>query len=78
MVNKHDIAIRQLALAEMAKTPGWKILKEELLDKRQQAIGKLVNGSPANIDMQEVVVSRARIKIIDETLTTVAESIKED
>ena len=73
-----DRETRRMCLEELSKTPGWKILQGELQERRESALNKLVNGSPSNIDMQEVVVARAQIKIIDDLIREVTKSIKED
>lgn len=78
MVDVSAKETRRVFIEEMCKTRGWEILREEILEKRRQAISKLISGSPSNIEMQEVVVHRARIKFIDELLSSVSESTKED
>lgn len=71
-VNKET---RRVFLEEMTGTRGWEIVKDELLSRRKQAIHVLVDGSPSNIDMQDVIVNRARVRLIDEILNSIA---KED
>ena len=73
MVDVSDKETRRVFMEEMVKTRGWEILREEILEKRKQAVSKLINGSPSNIEMQEVVACRARIKVIDELLSSVPE-----
>lgn len=66
---------RRVFLEEMTSTQGWAILKEEILNRRKQAVHVLVDGSPSNIELTDVIVNRARVRLIDEILNSIA---KED
>jgi energy-coupling factor transporter ATP-binding protein EcfA2 len=76
-MNKVDKETRKVFIDEMARTRGWEILQCELLDKRKRDISRLVNGRPSNIDLNDVIVSRARIKLIDEILESVLDGKEE-
>lgn len=71
MVDVSNKETRRVFMDEMTKLRGWEILKQEIQAKREQAVSRLVNGSPSNIDINEVVVNRARIKVLDEILDSV-------
>lgn len=77
MVSVSDKETRKVFIDEMLRTRGWEILKAELTDKRKQAVGRLVNGSPSNIEIHDVIVNRSRIKLIDEILSSVDDSKEE-
>lgn len=66
-----DAETRRVFMEELKRTRGWQILREEILAKKENDTNKLINGSPSNIKMDDVVVSRARIKLVDEILSLV-------
>lgn len=70
MVDVSTKETRRVFMDEMVKTRGWEILKQEIQAMRDTAVSRLVNGSPSNIEINEVVVSRARIKVLDEILNS--------
>lgn len=74
MVDVVDKETRRVFMEEMSRTRGWEILKNEILGKRAQAVHVLVDGSPSNIDLQTVIVNRARVRLIDEILNSIANS----
>lgn len=66
-----DAETRRVFMEELKRTRGWQILREDILAKKENDTNKLINGSPSNIKMDDVVVSRARIKLVDEILSLV-------
>lgn len=71
MVDVSTKETRRVFMEEMRKTRGWEILRQEIQAARDTAVSRLVNGSPSNIEMNDVVVSRARIKVLDEIVSLV-------
>ena len=76
MVDNVSKETRQVFIEEMARTRGWEILKQEILDRRKRAAHVLLDGNPSNIDIQDVIVNRARLRLIDEILGSVAKEEK--
>jgi hypothetical protein len=72
-----DKETRLVFIKELRSTRGWEILKTELLQKRKLSVRYLTTGSPSNIEIKDVIVERARLKLIDEILNSVSET-KED
>lgn len=76
MVDNVSKETRQVFIEEMVRTRGWEIFKQEILDRRKRAEHVLLDGSPSNIDIQDVIVNRARLRLIDEILGSVAKEEK--
>lgn len=76
MVDNVSKETRQVFIEEMVRTRGWEIFKQEILDRRKRAEHVLLGGSPSNIDIQDVIVNRARLRLIDEILGSVAKEEK--
>jgi hypothetical protein len=76
--NKVDKETRQIFINEMVRTRGWEIFVEEVLERRKRAVRRLMDGDPSNIDMNDVVANRARVKVINEMLSSVIDNYKEE
>ena len=70
MVDKSNKETRRTHIDAMKKTYGWNILEKELLTIRELAVTKIASGSPFEIDPVEIAVSRARIRLIDEIMSS--------
>ena len=62
---------RKTFMAEMVATRGWELFEEGLLAKRDASVRALTSGSPSSIDMNDVILNRSRIRLIDEMLNSV-------
>lgn len=70
MIEGNDKEIRRTHIDAMRKTHGWSLFEEDLLCIRERAVTRLVKGSPSEIDPVDIAVSRARIRLIDEIMSS--------
>lgn len=75
---KVDKETRKVFIDELARTRGWEIVQDELLEKRKHAVRRLITGNPSNIDINDVIVNRSRVKLIDEILSSILDDYKEE
>lgn len=69
---------RCVFMAELRKTQGWHILKEDMLAKRATSVRLITTGDPSNIEINTVIVNRARIKLLDEIISIIEAGAKEE
>lgn len=75
--NPQDLETRKVYLRETRQTQGWQILMKELRSIRESSVNRVLYGSPSNVTLEEVIVSRAEIRLIDR-LFDIADPAKED